>query len=382
MKFKHVILIVMMLTLTVLANNTKPGTALKEDKMGDSEKKGKRIPEKNKVPGIAYAYTNCGLELAVLDITHAMFTRSIKEEGLAELTKQSAFLAQQARQMPDTQKKAIMDMSFIFGNYFHKNPDANYLSGMHTYMLKLGPYLLGGGEERNMDRMLAMGVSSVSARMRLRDMCRMQVDVLIPRLEAAPGKELCLINIAGGAASDSINTLILILKEKASLLKNRKVEIDLFDIDPDGPNFGRRCVEALKTADFIFHGVDIAYNHVCYDWTKTQPLADFLSTKKESIISCTSEGGIFEYADDVHIVSNLDTLYDHSPAETRLTGSLFYDIDKVDPTIPAMADVSGGGLRFLGMAGLEKVLQKTKWQIESVKKDKNPVYIIITLKKR
>lgn len=382
MKSKSILFILMVLAVTGLAqDNTKPSTTLKEDKMGNNEKNKKRIPEKNKVPGIAYAYTDCGLELAVLDITHAMFIKSINEEGLEELCKQSALLAKSAKEMPDAQKKAIMDMSFIFGKYFHKDPDANYLSGMHTYMLKLGPYLLGGGEERNMDRMIAMGVSSVSARMRLRDICRMQADVLVSRLAASPGKELCLINIAGGAASDSINTLILLLKENPALLQNREIEINVFDIDSDGPNFGRRCVEALKAPGFIFHGRDISYNHMRYDWAEPKILTEFLSTKKESILTCTSEGGIFEYAGDEHIINNLNALYNHSPGETRITGSLFYDIDIVDPTIPAMAEVSGGGLRFLGTAGLQKILQQTKWNIESIKKDKNPVYIIITLKK-
>lgn len=359
----------------------KTDQKLKEDKMSDSEKNNKKIPENNKVPGIAYAYTECGLELAVLDITHPMFVKSINEEGLAELCKQSAQIAKSAKAMSEAQRNAVMEMSFIFGKYFHKDPDANYLSGMSTYMLKLGPYLLGGGEERNMDRMIAMGVSSVSARMRLRDICRMQADALIPQLAAAPQKELCIINIAGGAASDSINTLILILKENKSLLENRKIEINVFDIDSDSPDFGRRCVEALKAPRYHFHELDISYNHIQYDWADPKVLAGFLAKRKDSILTCTTEGGIFEYASDAHIINNLDALYNNSDENMRVTGSFFYDIDTVEPTIPAMAEASGGGLRFLGTAGMESILAKTKWKIENIIKEKNPVYIILTLKK-
>lgn len=358
----------------------KPDQKLKEDKMGDNNKNKETIPEKNKVPGVAYAFTDCGLELAVLDITHPLFIKSINEEGLAELCKQSALLAERAKAMPEAQRNAINKVSLMFGEHFHRE-GTDYLSGMSTYMLKLGPYLLGGGEERNLDRMLAMGVSSVSARMRLRDICRMQADVLVPHLTASPKKDICLINIAGGAAGDSINTLILILKENPSLLKNRRIAIDVFDIDSESPNFGRRCIEALKAPGFHFHGLDISYNHIKYDWADTKALTGFLSKRKDSIISCTTEGGLFEYAADEHIIANLNALYDNSPQDTRITGSLFYEIDKVDPTIPAMAEVSGGGLRFLGLAGFEKVLQKTKWKVENTIKDKNPVYIIATLKK-
>ena len=221
--------------------------------MSEVNKNMNSIPEKNKVSGLSYVYTDCGLELPVLDITHPLFTASINEESLEALCKESAQRAKSMKEMPGAQKMAIAEKSYIFGRHFHKDPTATYLSGMSTYMLKLGPNLIGGGEERNIDRMISMGVISVAARMRLRDICRLQTNALVPRLMASPGKELCLINIAGGAASDSINTLILVLEENQSLLKNRKIEINLFDIDIDSPDFAGRCIEALKAPGCHFH---------------------------------------------------------------------------------------------------------------------------------
>jgi hypothetical protein len=348
--------------------------------MSDNNKNMNTIPEKNKVSGLSYVYTDCGLELPVLDITHPLFTASINEEGLEELCKESAQRAISMKEIPDAQKKLILETSYIFGRYFHKDPHATYLSGMSTYMLKLGPHLIGGGEERNIDRMISKGVISVAARMRLRDICGLQANALVPQLMTSVQKELCLINIAGGTAADSINTLILIKKENQSLLKNRKIEINVFDIDTDSPNFARRCLETLKAPGCHFHGLDISFNHIKYNWVDTGNLIDILAKKRDCILIGASEGGLFEYASDEEIINNLDALYDGSPGDMQFTGSVIHDIDKVDATMAAMAEESGGYLRLRGAEGLKRILEKTKWKLDKTK-DKNPVYVVFTLKK-
>jgi len=348
--------------------------------MSEVNKNMNTIPEKNKVSGLSYVYTECGLELPVLDITHPLFTASINEENLEALCKESAQRAKSMKEIPAAQKMAIFEKSYIFGGYFHKDPNATYLSGMSTYMLKLGPNLIGGGEERNIDRMIAMGVISAAARMRLRDICRLQANALVPRLMASPGKEFCLINIAGGAAADSINTLILVLGEDRSLLKNRKIEINLFDIDIDSANFAGRCIEALKAPGCHFHRLDISFNHIKYNWTDTGDLIDILAKKGDCILTGTSEGGLFEYASDEEIKNNLDALYENSPDEMQFAGTVIHDIDQVDPTMAAMAEESRGSLQLRGIDGLRSILKKTKWKLDKTA-NKNPVYGIFTLKK-
>ncbi len=338
------------------------------------------VREKNKVSGLSYVYTECGLELPVLDITHPLFTASINEESLEALCKESAQRAKSMKEMPAAQKMVMAEKSYIFGRYFHKDPNATYLSGMSTYMLKLGPNLIGGGEERNIDRMITMGVISVAARMRLRDICRLQANALVPQLMTSPGKDLCLINIAGGAAADSINTLILVLAEDQALLKNRKIEINVFDIDTDSPTFAGRCLEALMAPGSHFHGLDITFNHIKYNWTDTRDLIDILAKKRDCILIGTSEGGLFEYAGDEEIINNLDAIYDNSPDDMQFFGSVIHDIDTVDPTVVAMAEESGGSLQLWGIAGLRSILEKTKWKLDNTT-DKNPVYGVFTLKK-
>jgi hypothetical protein len=335
---------------------------------------------KEKIPDLCYVNTETGIRLPVLDITHPLFTSSIQEEKLAEMCRGSAMAAQAMKEMPDEQKKMIYEHSLIFGKHFVVDPNATYLSGMSTYVLKLGPHLLGDGDDRKIDRMISMGVSSVSVRMRVRDIAGLQADVLMPRLNESE-KDLCLLNIAGGAASDSINTLILIIKRRPSLLKHRRTRILLLDIDGPSSAFAARCVEALKQPGCWFHGLDIELEYSRYDWRRAEDLQKILEAKAGEIVCGSSEGGLFEYGSDGDIVANLDALDRHSPPDTAVTGSLFHDIDRVDPTLPAMAETSGASTRFLGIGAFKGILERTNWRLDTVI-EANPCYAVFTLKKR
>jgi hypothetical protein len=337
------------------------------------------IPEKNKIHRLSYASTDDGIKLPVLDITHPLFITSIDEKRLADLQKESAQGVKNLREMPDSLKKHLGENSLIYRGFFLKNPNDTSLSGMSTLMSKLGPHLIGGGKERDIDRKASQGIGPVAARMRLRDLCMMQAHTLIPQLTESE-KDLCFINIAGGTATDSINTLILILKENKSLLKARKIEISIFDIDTWGPHYAGRCIEALKAPDCYFHGLNISFNHIFYNWADTRELVKFLSKRKECIMMCASEGGLFEYASNEEIYNNVNSLYDYSPGDMQIVGDTFHDLDTVDPTIPVAGEVCGMSFRFLGTEGLNRILEETNWKLEFIQ-DKNPIYVVFALKK-
>lgn len=71
-----------------------------------------RIPEVNKIPGLPYIFTDTGLELVVLDITHPLFEASINEYTLADLRTKSPQTAAMMRVMPEAKKKIIADHSY------------------------------------------------------------------------------------------------------------------------------------------------------------------------------------------------------------------------------------------------------------------------------
>jgi hypothetical protein len=340
-------------------------------------------PETSRISGLAYACTDNGIELPVLDITHPQFLSSIDEDRLDEVSTASIQKMLAMAQMSDAQKRTYYEQllkSHIFGPVFVSDPGAHFMSGMSTYVYKLGPNLIGGRPDREFDRSASMDIGGVAMRMRIRDLCRLQAGALIPQLESSPQKSLCFMNIAGGAASDSINTLILIHNENPALLRSRKIEIHVLDIDPVGPRFAFGCIEALKTQAHHFHGLDIAFHHTAHDWKDTEELIPLLSSKRDCFVTCASEGGLFEYGTDEEIIRNLNVLYDHSPDGTRIAGTIVHETDKVHVTVPALAKASNAGLRFLGVSGLAGLLEETGWRLERVQEE-NPIYAVFMLKK-
>jgi hypothetical protein len=341
-----------------------------------------RIPEANKVPGLPYVFTDTGLELPVLDITHPLFETSIDEKILAGQRAQSSQAAAMVRAMPEAQRKMITDRSYIWGTHFSGQAATGQLSGMGTYMLKLGPRLVGGGEERAIDQRATMSVNGIAARMRLRGLCRLQAELLSPLLAAHPGERLCLVNIAGGAASDTINTLRLVQRGDPSLLRKRRVEIQLLEIDTIGPHFAEKSLAALQEAGRDFAGLDLDFRFRNRSWADEAAWKEILEDRGRDIVLCSSEGGLFEYGRDDEIRAVLEILAERPSISTGIAGSCVLDREAVDPAVAALAEISGGSLRFLGREGLEGILEPTAWSAVWFDEPANPVYLLFSLRKR
>jgi hypothetical protein len=340
---------------------------------------------KNKNADLSYAFTLNGVELPVLDITHPLFISSIDESKLKEMLTKSEKSADRTAnkfiRMPVFLKRFLAKKSFIISELLQENGDNAYLTGLSTLMLKLGPDLIGKGRKRFLDRMSSKGIGGIVLRMRVRDISRCQAKAMIPLLAESPKKDVCVINIAGGAASDSINALFLIKQENASLLKNRKIEINVLDIDTYGPAFADRCLAALKAPGGRLNDLDISFRHIHYDWNSTGKLGELLSERKDWLQICSSEGGLFEYCSDEVIIRNLSSIYDNSADEILIAGSILHDITKVDAGIIAALKISTSiKPRFLGIDGLKSIIKNNKWKLGEIIEG-NPRYLIFALKK-
>ena len=341
---------------------------------------------KNKTSELSYAITTNGVELAVLDITHPLFTSSIDEVKLKEILrkveKKADKTAEKFRNMPVFIKIFFAKRSFVMSELLQENSTDEYLTGISTLMLKLGPNLIGKGKKRFFDRLSSKGIGGIVLRMRVRDISRIQAESLIPLLTKSHERNFCFINIAGGAASDSINTLFLIQQMNPSLLENRRIEINVLDIDKFGPAFADRCITALKAPGGRFCNMDVSFNHIHYDWTNTQKLKELLSERKEWLQICSSEGGLFEYCSDDVIIQNLNTIHENSVSDIIIAGSLMHDIETVDRGAIAALKISTAiKPRFLGIDGLKSIIEKNNWNLNNIIEG-NPRYLIFTLNKR
>jgi hypothetical protein len=344
----------------------------------------KRISERNKIAGISYAFTENGIELPVLDITHPLFFRSINEEKLDKMLKEikqkGEERAESFDKIPTFIKNFMAKRSYIMAGFMLKDSEDTFLSGLSTLMMKFGPGLIGKGKRKFLDRLGSKAFGAILLRMRVRDICKLHADILENQLIKEKDKNLCFINIAGGAACDSINALITVFKKDPSLLKNREIEINVFDIDRFGPTFAKNCVESLKSKDNYFNGLNISFNHIYYNWNDTTVLNDFLLKRKEWLNISSSEGGLFEYASDEDIIKNLNVLYDNSQKNMKIVGSAIRDVNTVDPGILASMKLTKIKARLLGVEGLKKTLEKTAWTIENIMEN-NPRYLTFTLGK-
>lgn len=270
-----------------------------------------RRAERHKQPGVCYAVTDDGLELPVVDVTHPAFACSLSDEKQQTLTRH--FLNEQRRfaKLPSWLRAGLLRF-FMRGSRIGqglRRAEGGFLDGMTTYLFKVGPKNLGSYAVP-VDRRILMSLPAISVRLRLSDMARLLADGLAPRLAANARRPLCLVNIAGGPAMDSLNALLMLAREQPQLLAGRRITLLVLDGDQQGPAFGARALAALQKSSAPLAGLDITFQHADYDWTRAADLAALLQAahSAEALLAFSSEGGLFEYGSDDAIVSNLTAL--------------------------------------------------------------------------
>jgi hypothetical protein len=287
------------------------------------------VVERHKRPGVCYALTEDGIELPVIDLTNPAF--GDLPDQAAQEQKVRGYLQTMARQsrIPGPLMHAmvwLMSRRSILVRAIHDS-GGTYLSGLATYMLKLGPENLGAGYATRLDRVVAGSVPALSTRLRLRNVAHLAAEALAPRLRVGPGQPLRLLNIAGGPAADSINALLLLHREHPELLESRPVHVHVLDVDPAGATFGARALEALRSAGGPLQGVDATLEHHRYDWRESRalhPLTDGWDLE-HAIVAGSSEGGLFEYGDDEIVMANLESVRRLAPAGQFMVGSVTRD---------------------------------------------------------
>ena len=171
--------------------------------------------ELNKKPGVCYAFTNDGVELPVVDVSHPAFALNVTHSEQHQLVE--AFLREgpPLHKLPSVVRNLLLRF-FLRGSVLAdgiRRSRAGFMSGMYTYLLKLGARdarkRLCQADRSQDCRLLVLGV-----RLRLQDVAHLMADTLAPLL-ADPHRHLRFVNIAGGPAMDNMNALITAQQESA-----------------------------------------------------------------------------------------------------------------------------------------------------------------------
>lgn len=270
--------------------------------------------------GVRHALDPAGRALAIVDVTHPAFQVDDSAEALAALERR--FLEDDARRekLPGFLVRPLLWLVLRRSLLARGLRGGRFLSGLDTYLYKLGPDLLPPGAAP-IDRVIAASLPAVSVRLRLVDMAHLLAEALVVR---GPGR-LVLVNLGGGACLDSLNALLLLRRDHPTTLEGRAVSILALDGDDVGAAFGARCLASLREGPLA--GVDIAFRHARYDWNAPDTLPGLLGGLEGAQVAVSSEGALFEYADDATVRANLAALGKSLPAGAVCVGSVTSDTD-------------------------------------------------------
>ena len=334
-----------------------------------------RIPEKNKKPGVVYAWTDNGIELPVIDLTNPAFVFEMSEAELNALIDAMT----RASKTPVAVLRSIAPQSILVRGMVESA--GTFTTGMMTYLNKLGPGNLGDGYAGPLDRQWAASLTPVTFRWRMRDVVGLLAKDLAGALADHPSVPVYLLNIGGGPAMDSLNALILVYKEHPELLAGRPVDLWVLDIDSEGPLFGQRALQALSQEGAPLHGLAVTFNYVAYNWSDPAVLRGVLESIPPAAVGMgSSEGGLFEYATDEEIVANLEVLHACTSPDFRMVGPVVRDAQSSDPRLSTMDQVEGRpAIRFIGLEAFQKLAARAGWVIEQTLD--GPMHQVVSLRK-
>lgn len=277
---------------------------------------------------VLYATTPGGESLPIIDVTHPAFVVRATEAELAAMSEQYLLESAQRGEIPAAMREALRGSKF--GRALME-ASGSYLPGMITYQLKLGPDNLGA-DASQIDRRIAASFPAFATRLRLQDMAFLLADGLARICDeewkiGERRRPIRLINIGGGAASDSWNALVCLRARGAELLTGREIAIAVLDIQEDGPTFGASAIEALCAPGAPLGGLEIAWRHVPFEWSQVSRLPQILEDlgAAQAVCAVSSEGGLFEYGSDEEIVSNLAAIDAGTAPDAMVVGSVTRD---------------------------------------------------------
>jgi hypothetical protein len=259
------------------------------------------------------ARSRAGYDLPIIDVTHPRF--AIADDPAARAARQEAFLKD------DRQRRWIPDfiLRFLLRGFARESRLAaamldhgnSYLDGITTYVMKLGADNLVPPFDSPADRRFAASPHITLLRLRTQQTASLIAEAIAEDAAFTGGAPLHLVNIAGGPALDSTNSLILLKHMRPDLLK-RRIAIHVLDRNADGAFFGANALAVLKQRGHPLAGVDAVFEFHDYDWNEPRDLARLLEKIKatDGTVAASSEGGLFEYGTDDAITANLRILRD------------------------------------------------------------------------
>jgi hypothetical protein len=242
-------------------------------------------------------------------------------------------------------------------------PESPVLDGLHTYVFKLGVNNLPPRFNNEFDRRIAASPAGKAMSLRVQQVAQLIAAGIREPLTERPAAPLCLLNIGGGSAIDSLNALILLRAAEPRLVQ-RPIVIHVLDPDERGPFFGRNALAALSVEGQPLAGLNVRWVHESYDWNDTSLLKRVMAARigESMIIAASSEGALFEYGSDDAIVANLKALHANGKGACAVAGS----VTRADPLTRETLALSLFKLIPRGVEGFSALIRDTGFAVTRV----------------
>lgn len=321
-----------------------------------------RFPENNKRAGVFYATSSDGLELPVIDVTHPAFELHVSEEEQRAQVKEFLHHGIPFSFLPASVRKKLLQI-LLRGSRLAEGiqkSQGGFMTGLDTYLLKIGPEMLGEAYANSIDRKIAAALPSLGVRLRLQDVAQLMADALAPALASQPTRPVHFLNIGGGPAIDSLNALLLLKKRNSDMFAERRVFIDVLDLDQAGPAFGKAALNSLSDKEGPLHAWQISFRHLPYNWARPEDLKPVMSEVqgRGSLAICSSEGGLFEYGSDEEIQANLGML-----RSLRELVAVVGSVTRADEASQRLQQTNRASLRPRGLAVFRELVKQVGWDV-------------------
>jgi len=319
----------------------------------------------NRIAGVNYALTNDGIEMPIVNILHPSFALDPSTSEVECLRAQYLHESESWLRKPRLLRRMLFGVALRKSRILQglKDGDGSYLSGMNTYLMKLGPEHMDRSFALSFDAKVAKGIPSTNVRLRLRNMAHLIADELLPLLMNNPVRPVLLLNIGGGTAMDSLNALILIMRKSPGVLTGRKIRIQVFDGDARGAGFGARALDALMAPEAPLFGIDASLDYFPYNWSQPEMLAPFLEKTQETISCCSSEGALLEYGTDKEIYSHLDLMKRYTQSSFSFIASASLDLVHKDMRDEAPIQLNN---RYYTRESIAELVVSSGWNIARI----------------
>jgi hypothetical protein len=315
------------------------------------------------LPGVCYARTDGGQELPVLDITNPAFATEVVRERREDVEEAVRVEARLFAGMRDgaRQTRAI-----------------RVASALRTYRAKLGDEGLGWARWFTFLRS-ADGFVAEQIRCRAQSVARLLAAAMVAPLSRRPGAPVHLVNIGGGAASDSLNALIVLTRDRPFQLMGRDIRVHVLDIDPAGPHFAARALTALRAPGAPLARLDADLEHVPYDWNEPGRLPALLERwcTDDAIVVGSSEGGLLEYCPDALVLEHLRLLREGTRSDFALACTAW----RGDEVGDAARVLRGRDqpLQSHTVESLTALAERAGWSVQW-SEEQNPLHLVFLLR--